>query len=553
MQFNGGESSRLILEFTECYMEKIFYFCLKRTGNKFEAENLTHDIAMNVISSLNSVMPVKNFRAWLWQIARNRYSVWVENKRKHSERFTGFDVGDYDVIDENSDTIDEMIHGEQLSLLRRELAFIKGDYRNIVVAYYIENKSVRTIAKDTGLSESAIQQRLHRARKFLKEGMEMSREFGKMSYRPENMDFIGNGVFGANGEPWNFLNRTLCKNILLAAYRNPSTAEELAMEIGVAMPYMEEELNSLVESTLMKKNGAKYETNIFIVSSKAQERIAKHMQSIAPELTNAIISSLEYDVSWKNINCPEWHEGYQAYEDMKWTLLMMETDIINFQTLSDFEATRKDAVTDKCGSIGHTVRPNGGEWDVLGMEMYTGERADFVGLHGVSAEARELPNIDFEQFKYQYKDIAERTPEFLPYEFAKSLSMIAKGEQDKVSDSVLKWLEEHGYICGKDENYRPKILIMFNDKVKTMPAEDKVEFDALRTKAADIAMKHYLFCRSEILKEIPNCLKDDGYQIDHACINMFAMRGAVLEEALKCGYIKYTDDPKRMLGTFLRI
>ena len=44
---------KLLAEFTEEYMEKIFYFCLKRTGNNFEAEDLTQDIAINVFCEIN--------------------------------------------------------------------------------------------------------------------------------------------------------------------------------------------------------------------------------------------------------------------------------------------------------------------------------------------------------------------------------------------------------------------------------------------------------------------------------------------------------------------
>ena len=80
----------------------------------------------------------------------------------------------------------------------------------------------------------------------------MAREFGKLSYNPENIAFVMNGMVGKNEEPCNYISRLLCKNILLAAYRTPSTAEELAMEVGVALPYMEEELSALVEATLMK-------------------------------------------------------------------------------------------------------------------------------------------------------------------------------------------------------------------------------------------------------------------------------------------------------------
>ncbi len=65
-----------------------------------------------------------------------------------------------------------------------------------------------------------------------------------------------NGLSSSVGEPWNYLSRLLCKNILPAAYRTPATAEKLAVEVGVALPYMEEELENLVAATLMKKTAA---------------------------------------------------------------------------------------------------------------------------------------------------------------------------------------------------------------------------------------------------------------------------------------------------------
>ena len=333
MQETKVMRDRLINEFAENYMEKLFYFCLKKTDNHIEAEDLTQDIALQIIAALNKDTIPTSFSAWVWQVARNRYSVWAKQKHKRNESVTGSDIGDYEIEDESENILDEMIHTEQMALLRRELAFIKSDYRNIIVAYYIENKNVREIAESLSLPTNTVKSRLLRARQILKEGMDMAREFGKLSYNPENISFINNGLYGANGEPWNFISRSLCKNILLAAYRTPSTAEELAIEVGVALPYMEEELRALVDATLMKKNGNKYETNFFIVSADAQEKINAHLKGITPELTKAVISALVYEVHWKNENCPEWHEGYQPFEDMKWALLMYQTDVINFDNV----------------------------------------------------------------------------------------------------------------------------------------------------------------------------------------------------------------------------
>ena len=156
MQETNEMRDRLINEFVENYTEKLFYFCLKKMGNHIEAEDLTQDIALQIISALNKGTIPTSFSAWVWQIARNRYSVWAKEKHNRNESVTGSDIGDYEIEDESENILDEMIHTEQMALLRRELAFIKSDYRNIVVAYYIENKSVRDIASSLSISISAI-------------------------------------------------------------------------------------------------------------------------------------------------------------------------------------------------------------------------------------------------------------------------------------------------------------------------------------------------------------------------------------------------------------
>ncbi|MBQ8448478.1 MAG: sigma-70 family RNA polymerase sigma factor [Clostridia bacterium] len=554
MQETNKMRDRLINEFAENYMEKLFYFCLKKTGSHTEAEDLTQDIALQIITALNQGTIPTSFSAWVWQIVRNRYSVWANEKHNRNESVTGSDIGDYEIEDESENILDEMIHAEQIALLRRELAFIKSDYRNIVVAYYIENKSVRDIALSLSISISAVQQRLHRARIILKEGMNMAREFGKLSYNPENISFWVNGLHGANGEPGIYVSRSLSKNIMLAAYRTPATAEELAMEVGVALPYMEEELSTLVDATLMKKNGNKYETNIFIVSAEAQEKICAHVRGIAPELTKAIIDTMEYNIEWSNKNAPYWHEGYQSYEDMKWALLMIEADNVSFDTLKPFNKNAKDVPN--IGPWGHTLRPNGGEWDLLGMEIHHGDEPKHVGLSGCVScpNEKDLPEIMFRQFRFKYCGIENRTPPILTYADGQAMVAVAEGKSADIDNAILKRLESYGYIKKTDDGYIPAIMVMRKNKSSKMPKEIREQFEALRHKATEIATRHYLFCREQIYKEIPDFLKEDVFQIDHACSNIFSMRGAVLEEAIKQGYLTFDkDNDKQMLGAYLVI
>jgi len=340
----------LINEFAENYMEKLFYFCLKKTGSHIEAEDLTQDIALQIITALNKGTIPTSFSAWVWQIARNRYSVWATEKHNRNESVTGSDIGDYEIEDESENILDEMIHTEQMALLRRELAFIKSDYRNIVVANYIENKSVRDIASSLSISISAVQQRLHRARIILKEGMNMAREFGVRSYKPEEIDFSCScDSFGEFGQPWTILNHKIYKNIFLEAYGNPSTAEELSLELGVALPYMEDELRYLVEQTMLVRNGNKYETAFPILSSQAQEKTWAYNDRMIPQLTGLfakLIDGFTQACEAHGISC---FGKYQTYEDAKWTLLMRAFDMLAF-------SASPEGYYEK----GYTKRPNGG-------------------------------------------------------------------------------------------------------------------------------------------------------------------------------------------------
>lgn len=280
-------TERLIAEFTENYLEKLFYFCLKRTGGNDEAEDLASDIALNIITALDKGTIPTSFSAWIWQIARNRYSVWADTKRRYRESTAGTAPEDCEFISADMSVEENLIRQEELSLLRRELSFISSDYRNILIAYYIEDRKVQDIAASANLSEGTVKSKLFRARKKLKEGMNMAREFGTKSFKPENVEFITSGN-QPSGIPWSLLARKLPKNILLEASNNPSTIEELSIELGTAVPYMEEEVEILVNGSLLKRVGDKYITSFFITDRDSRFAIYKAQRWFAQERSEMI-------------------------------------------------------------------------------------------------------------------------------------------------------------------------------------------------------------------------------------------------------------------------
>lgn len=545
-------TDKLIADFGREYIGKLFYFCLKKAGNAHEAEDLASDISLNIIAELRKGTIPENFPAWVWKIARNRYSSWAEKKNRRAKAVSATDIESLELAFDGL-IEDDLVHREELGLLRRELAFIASVYRKIVLAYYIDDMSVRDIANKLNIPEGTVKTKLFRSRNILKEGMLMAREFGVMSYKPENVEFIMNGRSGKNGEPWSIISRSLCKNILLAAYRTPSTAEELSIELGVALPYMEDELNMLTNATLLKRNGNKYETNIFIVSAKAQEKIYMNLCRIAPELTATIIKLQEYQVKCNEENDSKWHEGYQSLEDMKWALLMQTVDNIDFDVRKEKVKKASESIEKNIGRFGNTIRPDGGEWDLLGLEDYLGDRPEFVGLHGCMDTPDFSDYINFGQYKFNYKGICNKTPVHLKYEEARVLVAAARKELSGIPAAVLDRLVSYGYLKKEGKNYYPTFWVSFSKSIE-LSHQQEIEYRQLLDAARKIAAVHYDFCRKIILDEVPEFLKNDSHQIDHACAAIYHMRGAVLEEALRTGYITYSDnDSRNMLGTYLFI
>ncbi len=258
--------------FANEYLGKLFYFCLKKTGNEQEAADLFGEISLEIVQALMRGREPDSFEAWLWAVARNRWAKWAAKKYyRDPERV---DIQEYEeTLPTDQSVEDDVIHSYELASIRRGLAFIRSDYRTILVAHYFEEKSVSEISRQFGIPIGTVKTKLQSSRKILKEGMDMAKQFGLKSFQPETLGFISSG-YHPTGLPFSAINRKIPVNILCEADNNASTIGELSMELGIAMPYMEEEVRLLEESELLRKlDDGRYITNFFISPKECQNEI----------------------------------------------------------------------------------------------------------------------------------------------------------------------------------------------------------------------------------------------------------------------------------------
>jgi RNA polymerase sigma-70 factor (ECF subfamily) len=526
------------------YAAAIFYFCLHRVSNTADAEDLAEEINLCVLHALEQTEPV-NLSGYVWRIARNVYARWAETKSKTRELF---DDTETEEIPAETTPETDVIFAEDIRLLRRELAFIAEDYRKIVVAFYIDDLSVNDISKTLALPRGTVLSKLHRARKKLEEGMKMSREFGTLSYKPENIDLeYSTGCITTDGEPWATCDRLISKNLMLAAYRSPATAEQLAVELGVSLPYTQDELNHLEYVGLMKKNAAKnieiYETAFFIISASAQDRMYAYARGIAKSLTEKVTAILNTEDKLETPLSCAWNGSLQSPVDARWARI-----------LSTYDWTIMERVkNDMLGKDYHfTKRKNGGEWDVYGREQSNNDQPIPVGLN----------NIEYvRHYRISYKDIWKETPSHLTISKDLALFHISEGNKKDYSHEDRDYLIENGYVTEQDGKYTvtfpiiPKELFydIFNSKGISEYKTKYPEIEKLISEACDILKTYADFCEKEIKNDAPDFLKDNKAQIGFALTTcLFHVRGAILEQALKTGFLTYEPDADhRMFGAFL--
>lgn len=281
------DSIKLEKQITE-NMKSIFGFALTRLGDIREAECLTSDILYELIKSATNLKDEERFYGFMWKIAENTYMEYLRKKSKSASKTAQLDEN---IADESDSALEKIIKKEYLNLLRRELSLLSKQYRDTTVLYYIENLSCSEVSKKLNISAEMVKYYLFRARKIIREGMNMERLYGEKSYRPNifEIDFWGSKA-GDDREYSDFQKRKIKGNILLAAYYIPVTIQEISIELGVSLPYLEDEINLLIDRQYLVCKNGKYLTNIPIFTLDCTKAIDEKLKELTEVTADKFIA-----------------------------------------------------------------------------------------------------------------------------------------------------------------------------------------------------------------------------------------------------------------------
>ena len=144
------------------YKRHIYTFCLKLTGDRFHAEDATHDTFLKMHHNIATLSDVRLFRSWLFTIGRNGV---FKTLRRHQRNGS---------LDEESIWTDETpltiaTDDETAAIITSCIDSMKPEYKEVLLLREYEQRSYEEIAMITGNTESSVKSRLFKARKALAE------------------------------------------------------------------------------------------------------------------------------------------------------------------------------------------------------------------------------------------------------------------------------------------------------------------------------------------------------------------------------------------------
>lgn len=309
------------------YLQAVYRFCRKRTSSEQEAEELASTINLEIIAGIKKRQP-EHFEAWMWKVAKNCYSKWAKQKHIQITHFTKEELNLQEMETIALASPEEYyVQNETLGLLRRELAFIKKEYRRILTFYYKDQKKIREIAERLEMPEGTIKQRLYSAKHLLRKSIESKREFGVRSWAPEDMRYLTNDCY-PHGIMLEKLRRKIITNLFLEADNHPMTREEFANALGIAGPYLEDETGLLEYGQLLKKiDRTHYITNFFIYSRECQRKIYELLRSAMDQISPLLMELLDQSMS----DIRPLFQNAGDLQQLRWFLLPTLCDLLRLE------------------------------------------------------------------------------------------------------------------------------------------------------------------------------------------------------------------------------
>ena len=153
----------------ERYQRLLCSLAYSSTGQLSQSEELAQEAFVEAWHNLPKLREPEKLRAWLCQILRYKVSRLRRNDGREPSRQGETLDAVAELAADDTPPADVAVQNEEQAIMWSALARVPETYREPLVLYYREHRSIEHVAVSLDLTEDAVKQRLSRGRKILQE------------------------------------------------------------------------------------------------------------------------------------------------------------------------------------------------------------------------------------------------------------------------------------------------------------------------------------------------------------------------------------------------
>lgn len=337
------------------YMHKIYSYVVSHTASFADAEDLSQEILLKIYKSV-CIKDIENMEAFIWRVTKNTLANFYRDKS--AKKTVALENVNPMELKDSSDILEEIVQKENVNKLQKEIAYLSKMQRQILIAYYYDQKKQTEIAEEFHIPVGTVKWHLSNIKRDLKKGMKKMRNVNELKFNPIRFSRVNLcGDVCKNGEVIDMMGTVLAQNIIYLVYHKDMSIEEIAEALNVSPVYVESEIEHLEKNAIVIKAGKKYGTNILINEAwdEVMEKLYTLFDMVTENLANQIFDGIK-NSGWIEKYKEEYVVPDKDENFLMWTLVFLSMDISVLENVkekrtngieNDFNITFEEVATER--------------------------------------------------------------------------------------------------------------------------------------------------------------------------------------------------------------
>ena len=157
------EQDRQIADVIATEQSRLRSFIRRRVGNEADAEDLLQEVFFELVRAHRLLLPIDFVTGWLYRVARNRITDLFRKKRLEAFSEVGLQTDEGELLEledflpaRDGGPEAEYLRNLLLEELRRAIAELPAEQREVFIAHELEGRSFKELAEQTGVNVNTL-------------------------------------------------------------------------------------------------------------------------------------------------------------------------------------------------------------------------------------------------------------------------------------------------------------------------------------------------------------------------------------------------------------